>query len=1610
MRKKESTLKLFETAKGKKFMKKQQKEIEITILCLFVLISMSLMSFNLDFLMINRLETKTFSSLTPQLSDSTPMWVHTAGDSIEAVAISANGDYIVSGGRDNIVYFFNSSSSTPLWNYTLPSFIRSVAISADGNYIVVGAYWDGFFLFNKASHVPIWNYSIELAVQCLAISEDGNYIVAGEGNNLLLFNRSSPIPIWTNTSSNINSVSISSNGSYIAAAEWGSGFSLYSRSSSTPLWTYSGVSSPLSIDISSDGEYIAGGSLNHHLYFFNKSSPIPMWDCDMGINVESIAISSDGNTIAAISTGNLEAKLSLFDKSSSTPLWNFSAENPGSYRDVAISSDGSYITFSHDESILNGKSSIYFFEKSNSTPIWSFTDTGNYPNIQTIAISSDGSFLTAGSQNTNHTYFFSPPPNLSFFNFQIDDDNSGNSQGDNDGLIDAGETIELRITLQNTGGLDASNVNATISSSDKNILIIDNFQNFTNIPQDTTRLSTSNYIFKINSSCPSDYYITLNLKVNASNWGPWYDSFQIHIVGSGNPVYHSFSVYSESDGDLHADNDDIIDSGEIIIFNLTTKNLGGANLYGVSGLIEENDPYIIIDDDSGYFETLNSNGGESSGQFGINVSGACPDKHRIDFTLNLTDIEGTLWELTFFLIVNATPDYKIYDFILIEYDGNGDNFVDAGESWYADILIKNNGSAIGKEIHVLLNCSDPYVSFYNSSRNLYFGDVNVNETDSYDLKQMLNLSWRFTISDITPVNHTITFGITITDNSGTSKTYQVNITVIENVSSINKNGDDLVIVIIIMIITLGIVGSIGLFYRNRKRKEQIKLTHEPRKKKLNPTVRKVLYFTPIVVFFVVWWVDVGFTVSYLNTQGLDIFDWAFRWVELTDNYLIYTNTFSSFFFGCYSWAIITYYLGTKNLTRHRRALKSLYIYYPFWFGMCTYLGLIGVETYYNSWLLVHVIFGIWVALGSIIAIYMVLTSSEISLTRAPRYTIPRSKSIKLRDFFDRFQAFFFILIISTVGTSLSILLWKESTHMALINISLTSLTILMIFLLNYLFTMKIDYHKRVKQKEEERLLNNFQILLRRSKELAEKGNKNFTNKSYRPAIENWEKSINYYEEALKKAAEKEKIKENLKILKESVFNAYKGRANAHNKDALKAYDKSNLQIAQKEWRLAVSSFQSAIDLNKDEKLNFSPDDLQKAIKNTEIRLEQLEIEMVILDADDQLKEARSLQKKDLRKAIIMVNGIIFKYSEAKEKANKNALLKPLSKTLETRIIKCRDFQLRLQDKMDQLIGITPISKNIKVDEIDIIDYKIPSEIKEDKKETLLSIVREFEFIGGQIRFKIGLINNTKFPFTNLKITFNIPDALKWILNEPSYERKGDSLLISKLGVSEKKAVSLYLEPINCMESPINATVSFFDVRDKPHALTMKPKMISITCPIFFTEGDANLARVKSLRRKLAHHDTKIFPLIKSEESLSIFSSILSVLEKFDIKSIFKDFSEEDRFGEAWFYGITKVKKNQFVIYVLLDDTNKKVEIEVSGNDEQQITAFLAEIGDRTRKQLIQNKIIDVDDEFYDMRITILSNLCPYCYTSISVDQVQKIINGKIIRCTNCDVELKIELK
>ena len=541
----------------------------------------------------------------------------------------------------------------------------------------------------------------------------------------------------------------------------------------------------------------------------------------------------------------------------------------------------------------------------------------------------------------------------------------------------------------------------------------------------------------------------------------------------------------------------------------------------------------------------------------------------------------------------------------------------------------------------------------------------------------------------------------------------------------------------------------------------------------------------------------------------------------------------------------------------------------------------------------------------------------------------------------------------------------------------------------------------------------FEALMKDSKRLVEQGKKQYNKKGYEDSIDNWESAIKMYEKSLEfspSSDQKEKIKTNLGMLQDNIINALEVSANKYNKRAIKAHDNQDLEKAEQEWNHSVSNFTKLLKIIKSEKLNLETSKTKTKIESIRKNLEQLEIEKLCAVADKKLGDAQTLKDKEITIALEMATEAISSYSEALKKARNNPEFTSLVENIKTKMFNVRNFQEGLEEKMDELIGITPLTTEIIIEHDDDSDYKkVQSTIKAGKRKKALKIIREYEFIGGQVRFKVGLVNNTNNPLTNFKISFDLPDALKWVLYEPDkYERKGDSILISKLGKNEKKTVSLYLEPINCMESPVNATISFFDVNDRPQAIPMKPKMISISCPIFFTKEVANIARVKKLQRSLTLRDKKIFPIVNDDALSLFFSTTLSVLGNYDIKLISREFSEEERFGEAWFYGITKVKKNRIITYIILDGENKTLEIEVSADDHGQITGFLAEIGNKIREELLKLNIIGNEEQFYDINMSIHLNHCPYCWNIIPSEQIQGYLKGDPIDCKYCGETLTIK--
>ena len=120
---------------------------------------------------------------------------------------------------------------------------------------------------------------------------------------------------------------------------------------------------------------------------------------------------------------------------------------------------------------------------------------------------------------------------LVYDSHRVDDDTSDQSNGDNDGIVDCGETIELYVTLYNQGSDTATGVNAAISTSDSHVTWLHNTSSsYPDIAGGGTGTNTDDFDFEVDPDTPDGHVIHFDLDITASNGGPWSDSFNVPVA------------------------------------------------------------------------------------------------------------------------------------------------------------------------------------------------------------------------------------------------------------------------------------------------------------------------------------------------------------------------------------------------------------------------------------------------------------------------------------------------------------------------------------------------------------------------------------------------------------------------------------------------------------------------------------------------------------------------------------------------------------------------------------------------------------------------------------------------------------------------------------------------------------------------------------------------------------------------------------------------------------------------------------------------------------------------------------------------------------------------
>jgi len=207
----------------------------------------------------------------------------------------------------------------------------------------------------------------------------------------------------------------------------------------------------------------------------------------------------------------------------------------------------------------------------------------------TIPTLSPGDEVKVVVTKTNHFRYetFIPviAPNAPYVVYQ--EHQVGDSDGNGNGLMDYGESIDLGMTIQNIGLVDAQDINVTLSSADPNVTLTDFTENYGLIGGNSAVTIAGAFAFNVADTIEDGHNVLFSVECSDGDTA-WTSQF---IITAHAPRLEFFGFeVDDSDGDGNGR----IDPGETVEMTVTIINNGSSGAFDVMNELVSNDTYIEI--------------------------------------------------------------------------------------------------------------------------------------------------------------------------------------------------------------------------------------------------------------------------------------------------------------------------------------------------------------------------------------------------------------------------------------------------------------------------------------------------------------------------------------------------------------------------------------------------------------------------------------------------------------------------------------------------------------------------------------------------------------------------------------------------------------------------------------------------------------------------------------------------------------------------------------------------------------------------------------------------------------------------------------------------------
>jgi hypothetical protein len=183
---------------------------------------------------------------------------------------------------------------------------------------------------------------------------------------------------------------------------------------------------------------------------------------------------------------------------------------------------------------------------------------------------------------------------VGYFDHSIDDDNSGTSSGDSDGVINPGETVEIPLIFKNYGSTTtATGVSVTATTSSEFTALDDDYETFSSIAPGATANSLDDLDLTISSDCPHGHLVRLDL-VTGADQGSWDGVIDLEVVS------YDMSIRTA----VASGSDTLLSPGETADLILTVTNDGGKEAASLTAAISSLSVYVTVNDNQASFGTV----------------------------------------------------------------------------------------------------------------------------------------------------------------------------------------------------------------------------------------------------------------------------------------------------------------------------------------------------------------------------------------------------------------------------------------------------------------------------------------------------------------------------------------------------------------------------------------------------------------------------------------------------------------------------------------------------------------------------------------------------------------------------------------------------------------------------------------------------------------------------------------------------------------------------------------------------------------------------------------------------------------------------------------------